>query len=309
MRSSFRRTAPALLVGTALLHCQCQWFGGFDDFQGATPPQPSQCSPLRAVKEDERGLGLMSRVDIPNATCFWIDQKEVSVENYQRWQQAVPADEVEWEPTWCAWKERRLDPISDRNDACAKQILSFDLQPFAPSKPMRCVDFCEAEAFCHWANKHLCHSTDAFGVQGPRLAVREWLLACSNSLTTAYPWGGDPDAARCNTGQMADNCITSRAVCGPLAVGEKSQCKTPNGISDILGNVAEWVFSCNLITPEQMNAPTGCLVRGGGYDDPLQACVEETTMQNDTRLPSLGFRCCDQLTPDEELQTLDVTRP
>ena len=286
---------------------QCQWLGGFDEFEaGPTPPQ-SQCAPLPNVKEDGLGLGLMSRVDIPSSTCFWIDQKEVTVDDYQRWQSAQSDEAVEFEPTWCAWKQTRSDPIGDKTDSCTAQILPFDLQPFASNKPMRCVDFCDAEGFCRWSGKHLCHSTDAFGVQGPRGTVREWLLACSNALSTAYPWGNEPGSQLCNTGQTADNCITSRAVCGALPVGEKAQCRNASGVSDLLGNVAEWVFSCNLVGPDQ-EEPTGCLVRGGGYDAPLQACVEEATLQNDTRLPSLGFRCCADLTPDEELLISDVNR-
>lgn len=286
----------------------CQWLGGFDEFSGASEANASACAALMPVKEDDAGLGLMSRVDIPNSECFWIDQEEVSVANYQRWQSAVAADAVSWDPTWCAWKRERSDPISDRDDACAKQILSFDLQPFAPNKPMRCVDFCEAEAFCRWAGKHLCHASDAFGVQGPRDAVREWFLACSNTLTTAYPWGNERDDLRCNTGQTSENCITLRPTCGVLPSGEKSQCTSSTGVVDLLGNVAEWVYSCNLITPEQANAPSGCGVRGGGYDASLESCNDESTLQNDSRLPSLGFRCCSDLSPAEKLRIANVNR-
>jgi formylglycine-generating enzyme required for sulfatase activity len=302
-----RRIPRSIAILSAMVLFQCQLVGGFEDFEAAPPPPPSQCAALPAVKEDALGLGLMTRIDIPNSTCFWIDQKEVTVEDYQRWQAAVPDESVEFESEWCKWKQTRSDPIADENDSCALQRLAFDLQPFASQKPMRCVDFCDAEGFCRWSGKHLCHSTDAFGVQGPRNAVREWLLACSNALGTAYPWGNEPEAQRCNTGQSVDNCITSRAVCGPLPVGEKTQCRTASGVSDLLGNVAEWVYSCNLVGPDQ-DTPTGCLVRGGGYDEPLQACVQETTLQNDTRLPSLGFRCCSDLTPDEELQLANVNR-
>ena len=78
----------------------CQWLGGFDEFSGASEANASACAALMPVKEDDAGLGLMSRVDIPNSECFWIDQEEVSVANYQRWQSAVAADAVSWDPTW-----------------------------------------------------------------------------------------------------------------------------------------------------------------------------------------------------------------
>lgn len=291
-----RLTLPAL---SAL---SCQAFVGIDDF---TPKArlDSPCEPLPSVKEDAAGLSLMSRIDLPTSTCFWIDRQEVSVAEYTRWQAAVSSGSVSWDPTWCGWKTTRSDPINDAADACAAQVLPLDLQPFAPSKPMRCVDFCEAEAFCRWSGKHLCHATDTLGVQGPRGAVREWMTACTNGFTSVYPWGNDAgEPGRCNTEQATSGCITSRAVCGALPPGEKSSCTTPGGVADLLGNVAEWVFSCNLVDPSQASAPTGCMTLGGGYDSGLSACNVERIIENDTRSPSLGFRCCDDLTLDEALQ-------
>jgi formylglycine-generating enzyme required for sulfatase activity len=249
---------------------------------------------------DARGLGLMSRVDGTAPLCFWIDQNEVTVENFNQWQSSVSSDAVAWDPTWCAWKRERSDPQSDPNDACRAQFPRFDVQPFAPGKPMSCVDFCEAEAYCRWAGKHLCHAGDIYGVQGPRGEPQESLLACSNSLATRYPWG-DAEDDRCNTGQTEESCITTFGVCGALPVGAKRGCTTASGIADLLGNVAEWVFSCNLILTDEGRAPTGCQIRGGGYDSPLKDCTWQVTMPNDTRLPSVGFRCCADLSPEERL--------
>ena len=303
MQLPFRSVRFAGLVLPVFCVLACQALVGIDDFSSQSPT-PAPCAPLPQVKEDAAGQSLMSRIDLPTSTCFWIDRKEVSVEDYLRWQTAVDSSSVSWDSTWCAWKTTRSDPIDDATDACAAQILAFDLQPFAPSKPMRCVDFCDAEAFCRWSGKHLCHATDALGVQGPRGPVREWMTACTNGFTTVYPWGSEAgsDSERCNTGQSATSCITSRAVCGALPGGEKSKCTTPGGVVDLLGNVAEWVFSCNLLDANPRQTPTGCMVLGGGYDDALDACNIESTLRNDTRSPSLGFRCCADLTLDEELQ-------
>ena len=281
----------------------CQLLGGYEEFDyGAPEPTPRHaCDVLPTAKEDEQGLAVMARVDLANDTCFWMDRTEVTVEEYERWLEDVPADGIDWEPTWCTWKETRNDPIGDPdNDACVAEMLPFDLQPFAPKKPMRCVDFCEAEAFCRWADKRLCYDVDGLGTQGPRGNPQEWRLTCNNQMTTRYPWGDDQKDV-CNTGQDPDACIGTNSTCGPVAVGQKLECTTPRGVVDMLGNVAEWVFSCNFIDPTHPLEPTGCLTLGGGYDEPLTACDVENTVLSDVRQPALGFRCCANLTPDEEV--------
>jgi len=288
----------------------CQIVGGYDDFTYGSGTQAPKhpCEALPAAKDDERGLAVMARVDLVNETCVWMDRTEVTVGQYAAWQSDVPADGVPWESDWCKWKTERTDPIGDPNDACVAELLPFDLQPFAARKPMRCVDFCEAEAFCRWADKHLCYDSSGLGVHGPRGNPQEWQLACSNQLTTRYPWG-DGSAGYCNTGQTADACIGSASgTCGPVPVGQKAECSTPGGIVDLLGNVSEWVFSCVYIDSERPLEPTGCLTRGGGYDEPLEPCTTENTITSNARKPSLGFRCCADLTPGEQV-LVGTTRP
>jgi hypothetical protein len=52
------------------------------------------------------------------------------------------------------------------------------------------------------------------------------------------------------------------------------------------------------------------MVRGGGYDEPVHQCSVVRTLpiggdrpplvRIGTRLPNLGFRCCDDLSPEEQ---------
>lgn len=293
-----------------LLSCACQVVGGYDEFYAGTaapPLPPHACDALPLAKDDPAGFSVMTRVDVPERSCVWMDRTEVTVEQYQRWQSDVDSDSIAWEPDWCTWKRTRTDPIGDPEDACAAELLHFDLQPFAPRKPMRCVDFCEAEAFCRFAGKRICYDPGGLGVQGPRGFPQEWQLACTNGLTTRYPWG-NPEADVCNVGQSATECIGASATCGPLAVGQEAECVNERGIVDLTGNVAEWVFSCNFPDSDEPDQPSGCLARGGGYDEPLETCQRELIIANDTRTPSLGFRCCADLTADEELRVKPIPR-
>jgi formylglycine-generating enzyme required for sulfatase activity len=287
----------------ALAACGCQLVGGFEDFDaGAMVETPAACSVLPEAKDDAQGVAVMARVDLPGATCLWMDRTEVTVAQYQQWLEATAEGQVAWEATWCPWKTARSQPATDLADECVSQIMRFDQQPFASRKPMRCVDFCDAEAYCRWAGKHLCYDRSALGNQGPSGYPREWLVACSNSRQTVYPWGDDEADNACNTGQSADACITTASpTCGPHAAGQGNACVNQHGIQDLLGNVAEWTFSCTFVQAERPLEPAKCLTRGGGYDDELRACDQEANLASDARLPSLGFRCCDDLSASEEL--------
>lgn len=287
----------------------CQLVGGYEEFDYATPSQEERhaCDVLPGVKDDALELAVMTRVNMRGDDCFWMDRTEVTVEQYRRFESDVPSNDVDWVTPWCDWKSERTDPMGDPDDECVAQFFPFDTQPFAPKKPMRCVDFCEAEAFCQWAGKRLCYDTAGTGVQGPRGFPFEWRIACTNGLTTRYPWGNEL-ISDCNTGQSESSCIDVTGTCGPVPVGLNDGCSTPSGIADLLGNVAEWIFSCNLVDSTEPAMPVGCLTRGGGYDEPLVACEAEATLLNDVRAPALGFRCCADLTTDEEVAVSSTRR-
>ena len=261
-------------------------------------PAPHRCSGLPTTKADPHGEGLFARVDVLGGDCIWMDMTEVTVEAYQRFLADTPAESVVWEPTWCAWKTQRSEPIDNPADACSASITRVD-QPFAPRKPIRCVDFCDAEAFCQYAGKRLCYGGGT-ALQGPRGFPREWVLACTNGLETVYPWGDDATGGDCNVGAPPD-CVD----CGAYVVGHQQLCRNANGVTDLLGNIAEWTFSCNFVPVGQESTPSGCMVRGGGFDQPLQACSGEAVVPNDSRRGNLGFRCCSDLTTDEVLAIAD----
>jgi formylglycine-generating enzyme required for sulfatase activity len=167
---------------------------------------------------------------------------------------------------------------------------------------MRCIDFCDAEAYCRWTDKHLCYDRASLGNQGPSGVPPEWLLGCTNSRATVYPWGNVAADGACNFGQTASRCVADSPTCGPHVEGGITTCKNARGVLDQLGNVAEWVFSCTFVDSEHPLQPTRCLTRGGGYDDPPQACSFERTISADSRTPSLGFRCCSDLTAAEQVK-------
>src|SRR5208337_33032 len=96
--------------------------------------------------------------------------------------------------------------------------------PFDPQKPIRCVDWCDAQAFCTAARGgRLCYRVASGGSAQPENKNNEWPSACSNSDTTEWPWG-NPDAGVCNLGQPPQGCGTSGFSCGPAEVGTFGAC-------------------------------------------------------------------------------------
>ncbi len=261
------------------------------------------CAVLPRAKEDNRGVGSLQRVDLLNGTCFWMDRTEVTVEAYRRWLEGQASSDVDWNKEHCDWKRARTELLAgDPGAACDAPLSTRDHDPFADRKPVRCIDFCDAEAFCGWAGKRLCNEDLNSGNAKPRNVHRQWSLACSNGSTTAYPWGDDAADGTCRVlDEDAEECVTFDSVCGPGAVGDSRDCATRSGVLDLLGSVAEWAGSC-ANGPPDAGLPRGCLALGGSFEQPLQSCVLQRVERGDARLRDVGFRCCAALSQTETVQ-------
>lgn len=287
----------------------CQWVGGYEPFEMADEraSPPHRCDPLPVVRPDDRGLALLVRVDFPSGHCVWLDEREVTVGAYSQWIAAVTDAEIEWDASWCRWKEHRNDPVGDLDDPCRALLDGGDLDPFGERKPIRCVDWCDAQAFCTWAGKRLPLEFSSIGVQGLKSDPREWRAGCTNGFQTESPWGNDLGPDRCNVRLENGLCGTSTGVCGASTVGDFPRCTSQRGADNLLGNVAEWVLACTP-TPITSVEPTRCLTLGGGFDEPLRSCSTEYARRMDERRPNLGFRCATDLTADERAVTTGAGR-
>ncbi|MFT3924000.1 MAG: SUMF1/EgtB/PvdO family nonheme iron enzyme [Myxococcales bacterium] len=274
----------------------CQWIADYDDFSAEPAVAPHRCAHLPLRKSDPAGV--MIRVDVPGGLCVWIDQDEVTVDKYGAWRADPKAAQPRWDPDFCPWKVSASNPAVDPDDACAEEAEATGTPAFVADRPIRCVDWCDAEAYCRWAGKRLCFDNSQYGTQIPRNMAREWTFACNNGETTQYPWGTDYAGNICNADQSSESTVAVER--GVTNSGWNVDCVNERGARDLLGNVAEWTYGCNITVPEG-NGVRPCLTKGGSYDDPLMACVDELTLPNDTRSPQVGFRCCASLTPEEAL--------
>jgi sulfatase modifying factor 1 len=137
-----------------------------------------------------------------------------------------------------------------------------------PGRPVRNVSPAEAEAFCAFAGGHL-PSSD------------QWLFAAAGVSGRRYPWGNTGLVCRrASFGMTAGPCV--HGATGPDFAGARPDGKTPDGVLDLAGNVAEW-------TREKDGS---FVARGGSYRSELASDLKSWAFEaRQTRAPYIGFRC------------------
>jgi len=141
--------------------------------------------------------------------------------------------------------------------------------------PINCIDEFQAAAYCTWAGKRV-----------PR--EREWVWAAQGrSRATTYPWGHAPvDAVR---------VCWQRDKNGTCVVGGRPAGASPDGIFDLVGNVAEWTTTGDLWR-----------ARGGSWRD-SPASASGLAVDNRSvgyRAPEeVGVRCV--VDPHTPVRTID----
>jgi iron(II)-dependent oxidoreductase len=197
---------------------------------------------------------------------FWMDAAEVTNEAYAPFLEANEA-----------WRRGVLD--ARFQDHGYLSAWKWNMPSGAGVHPVGEVSWYAARAFCSWAGKRL--PTEA-----------EWEYAARAGTTTAYWWGEDFDPTRANRNGR-----------GTEAVGSWNR-TNGWGLSDMAGNVEEWVSSAYRPYPfrsddgrEDVTARGMRVTRGGSYVSHPPYQIGNLRVADRARVPpvtcveDIGFRC------------------
>ena len=195
--------------------------------------------------------------------AYWIDRYEVTGSNFEEYLAQNPKQH----PTITGWHDRKVRPGMER-------------------KPVIGLTWKRCRNYCLWRGKRL--PTEA-----------EWERAAGGRKHRTYPWGEAlPDETRAHFNRCCfiDKGDTLREV-GSLELG-----KTPEGVYEMSGNIAEWVFDwydARYYQKSPGKNPQGPpkgkyhVVRGGAWNSlPDYMRVSHRYGQNDGQeFYGIGCRC------------------
>ncbi|HQY63702.1 MAG TPA: SUMF1/EgtB/PvdO family nonheme iron enzyme [Polyangiaceae bacterium] len=307
VRPSGCRWSALPLLALTLAVTGCPLIAGLDELPERAPiaTPVHRCDRLGKRSKPGEDGALLDLILFADDTCVWMDDEEVTVGRYQEWLKTKAPDLAKTPlPPACSWKKELSRPGVAPEDACVASIPKNEVDPLNGRKPVRCVDWCDALAYCTSYGRRLCFG-DSFDVTlVPREEKDEWRLACSLGDKLSFPTPGDAPG-ECNTGQTADGGVgcrtdqTKGAQCGPSTTGTSPSCRPRADYPvDLSGNVREWIDLCSV---SDAGAPSRCQTRGGSYADTStgSSCIALASVPRETRDAQTGFRCCAALRPEE----------
>ncbi|MBI5534981.1 MAG: SUMF1/EgtB/PvdO family nonheme iron enzyme [Deltaproteobacteria bacterium] len=250
----------------------------------------------------------MIHVQAPEGTTYCIDSTEVTQAHYAQFLAAVQATPGTEHPECGLNKDYSptLWPDSAENEFCKHDMWT----PSAtPNRPVVCIDWCDAYAYCTWAGKRLCGKVGGgpgpFSpgtVSGPdpnnpaaNASLSEWYNACSQGGITPYPYGDTYQPTTCLGWDALDPDAGGK---GLGDVGSFAGCHGTAApysfIADLSGSVSEF-------TDESYVSPNDgfkdYVSRGGSYANGHadMSCISASTVGANAPGPATGVRCCKSL--------------
>jgi hypothetical protein len=225
----------------------------------------------------------MRRVYLERGRAFCIDARETSRAEYA----AFLSNPVAQTPDLPMVCDAKPSFVPGDGADCASR---FEAER-EPTLPITCVDLCDAAAYCSGVGKRLCGNPNGETLRANRRDspdADEWFAACSGRGARRRAEGeSDAGAGVCNVGSPGLEPIDARP-----------DCTTPEGLTQMSGNVAEWANVCF------QSGPLRCSVRGGEFDTlnaRLAACdlpaegvdaVPPQFLPPLARATGVGIRCC-----------------
>jgi len=168
--------------------------------RGLTEEQAEAIARRLNLTGTPRDILLQSKAEAVELPAFHIDRYPVTNEDFTRFAEAAGYQTT---------GEKQGRPVTWRTLSEGKS-----------RHPVVCVSWDDAEAYAQWAGKRL-------------PTADEWEKAARGEDGRLYPWGDLYDSSKCNTFESMPGFHTTEV--GMLEAG-----KSPYGVYDMVGNVAEW---------------------------------------------------------------------
>ncbi|MCS6913015.1 MAG: SUMF1/EgtB/PvdO family nonheme iron enzyme [Myxococcales bacterium] len=222
---------------------------------------------------------------------FFLDQREVSNEEFTAWLNRQPRLKVQKKRLVFDGKVLLAD-LHPARGRIAYVDGRFVVTQGAERTPVVQITWAAAHRYCQAQGKAL--PTEA-----------QWEYAARGTSRRRFPWGnGEPTCQGVVFGRMPQGACAS-AGDGTAPAGTSRQDMSPEGIFDLGGNVAEWVQD-RFVAPypdcagecvdpvvEDKGAPGFRVIRGGDWGRPAESCraAGRSRAQEDRVQVNVGFRC------------------
>jgi len=219
----------------------------------------------------ENGKCLVRGPAMAKATSYYVDSTEISKAQYDVFLAAkANGTDTAGQIAECSWNTSYVPGGGAVDDA----------------RPIVNVDWCDAAAYCAWADKRLCGAIGGGSLAPGELndaTKNQMYLACGGVGKEDYPYGGFVlKPGYCNesaSAYMAD-------------VGSFEQCQGHYaGIFDLVGNAGEWVDSCDTAGGAD-HSLDNCYLGGGSYIKDEYTCSTYDDYPRNGGANVFGFRCC-----------------
>ncbi len=244
-------------------------------------------SSLEAVQTPGSGLCVANLVTIaaPSGHApYGIDATEVTQGQYWAWLETNP-----------------LAPATNLSSCTTNTTLAQNTQCLGEMpvctvdcdhKPVVCVDWCDAYAYCEAVGKRLCGAIGGgantyFDIDN--VYKSQWYRACvSGDQKNDYPYGELYDRAACN-GADYPHLSGETLLSVGAATGCQSRVQGYGGVFELSGHVWEWEDACDSSASDAQ-----CRLRGGSYfsGGAFMTCSIDSGSFRNVGSYDFGFRCC-----------------
>jgi len=282
--------------------------GRDNDCDGVSDESSVQCSTNEACI----GGRCVSRTSVINAGAFWMGCNSVNdspcdVDEVPQHQVTVPAFEMDLvEVTNRAYancvEAGACDTPHWDDGQCWVNTGSSTALGIAPSqqreaaRPVACVTWAQAHAYCAWVGKRLC--SEAEWEKAARGGCDKYPGQTCSTAMPRHPWG--------NATYDCTKAVTTQCASMPQPVGQRPGGAGKYGQEDLLGNVYEWLEDCNSATYDGAPADgsawlTNCSAdtrrrnRGVSFVQGASSSIRtanRSTGLSEQSFNHIGLRCC-----------------